>query len=232
MQLIYYIFHIGIVFIIFHFIWRLFVFAVKQAYGPNNRKGALKLERMLKPVSMVLLTAVAAMKAHEFVKIATADWAIYVYAATGAFLVHAYLLERVRKLPEMHFSLKGGLEINLLVEPTLTDKVLHWVCPVLFIVFIAFPEWVTNAFTVGLSNYISDIYNIPVIGWVIALMGFFFLVRMVLAALNTFSHIFKQVSPQADKSKKSDNREEFTDYKIVEEDAPDSNPSGNQLPKR
>lgn len=227
MKIFGFIFHIGIVFITFHIIWWLFMFVLKGFLGREKTGRIKSVENLLKPISLVLLAAVAALKAHEFVEDSSAPWHIYVYAAIGVFLLLAYLIEKMRKSPVQIRINNGRIDVGHSTQST-SDKVLLGIISALFILFIVRPELVRNPFTLWLSQAIHDIYETPVIGWVIAIMGAFFLVRMILVAIVSLQNLTGKVKQQQQRRKDGTDSEGFTDYEIVDDD-PDEPTDGPLL---
>lgn len=227
-----YIFEIGIVFITFHILWWLFLFLIKQIVGGDQPKRIEQIETMLKPISLVILTALAAVKSIEFIEPKDAAWVQYVYMAVGAFLLYSYLLEKMRKGKAKMKVVNGRIQVERVQQSGL-DKIILYSLVGLFFLFTIVPTTVTNPFTTGLGQVIKDIYDTPIIGWVIGFMGVFFLIRMIFMGIITIGQMVRKVTPTPppndptrDPSADSDG---FVDYEIIEDEDEEPENRGNLL---
>jgi hypothetical protein len=226
--LIAYIFEIGIVFITFHGLWLLFLFLIRQVMGVERQAQLAKTEAILKPVGLVILTALAAIKTIEFIELSGKSWSLGLYVGLGAFLLYTYLLEKMRKGKAKMAFQQGRLQMEQVKQST-SDKIIVYALIGLFFLFVLMPQTVVNQFTTGLSEVIKDIYETPVIGWIIGFMGVFFLLRMVVMGIATIGQLIRKVSNQPPANQQNNDDGEFVDYEIVEDDEPDSQDNGHRL---
>lgn len=210
-------------------LWLIFLFIVKQLLGVNRQAQINKTEAVLKPIGLVILTALAGMKTQEFILKSDLSWAIGLYTALGAFLLYTYLLEKMRKGKAKMTFVNGRPQITQIKQST-SDKIILYALVALFFLFVTMPQTVINPFTTGLSQVINDIYETPIIGWIIGFMGVFFLLRMAVMGIATIGQLFRTISNQDPVTAPNNNNEdEFVDYEIVEDDEPESEDKGHRL---
>jgi hypothetical protein len=226
--LISYIFEIGIVFITFHLLWWLFLFFIKQLMGVDKQAQLAKAEAILKPVGLVILTALAGIKTLEFIAKSDLSFAMGLYLGLGAFLLYTYLLEKMRKGKAKMAFVQGRIQVDQ-VKQSKSDKIIVYGLIALFFLFVLLPQTVVNPFTTGLSKIINDVYETPIIGWIIGFGGVFFLARMVIMGIATIGQLFRKISNQQPPNQQKTDDGGFVDYEIVEDDEPEPDDRGNRL---
>lgn len=222
-----YIFQIGIVFITFQGLWWVFLFVIKLIVGAADVERVQRIEKLLKPVSLVLLTALAAVKSIEFLEKGELMLGTYVYPALGAVLLYLYLMEKVRSKKARFTFVNGRLQV-VSEKQSRSDQLIVYCLIALYGVFVFMPYTVQNPFTSWLGTTINDLYDTPVIGWIIGLLGVFFLLRMIFMGIALVAKLFSRVD-QHRQQRAEAKENDFVDYEIVEDDDEEPQDRGNLL---
>jgi hypothetical protein len=92
----------------------------------------------------------------------------------------------------------------------------------LYFTTLAMPEIAQNDVILFVGKLIDDIYNMKVIGGLVAIGAFFYLVSMIVKGIQTSEYVFSLLSRKNRNSKKggsSGSDGEFTEYvEVIEED--------------
>lgn len=182
---------------------------------------------LLKAGSMYFLAALTATLTIPTQKVS--------YAIIGGLVLYSYLsgkLERQRITFQINNRFQQfGKTDNLKIEGMLL------LLTMIFYGFaIAYPQLAVNKATHWFYTSINSIYDTPVIGWIIAVIGVFFLISMIFRSIVTTNKLLNMLAGNApvsgnnaDKSRDADD-DGFTDYEIVEDDEEeaDSNDDNEQ----
>lgn len=83
----------------------------------------------------------------------------------------------------------------------------------LYFLSITYPDIFYYSFLYRLFDFIHSIYKTPLIGWVIGLIGFFFMLNTVLKSINAFSSFFERRNKGEEAL--NDESDKFDDYTEV-----------------
>ena len=224
MDLLSYAFNLGIVFITFHALWWVILFFLKQIIGPENPSKQAQAEAILKPIGLILVVGLASQRTIEFITAADSTLSFAIYTLIGTLLVYVYLLEKLRKT-KVQFGFANGKMQSNMGQQSKSDKVLLYVLTVVFIGLLFFPQVLENPLLSGLGALIKDIYSTAIIGWILKIIAFFFVVRMIFIGAIAGSQLAnrKKNNPNG-----YDSNDEFVDYEIVEDDEDDTQQSDNE----
>ena len=99
------------------------------------------------------------------------------------------------------------------------DLIIAIAIVVLFVFSYLNPETVDTSLNTWIFSRIESISNAFFIGWVIRLIGFFFIIGIFFNGINSIQLIYSQFSNYINgNSKNQNNEEDFTDFEFVEED--------------
>lgn len=208
-------FLLGIVFISFNFIWFLFTSLLKIVLGETGN-----IERYILRISQsYFLASVSALATINYSKMYDSQM---VLISTGVVVLFLYLINKIEQRKKlMQFNLQMNKDLVTFNSSNLKYDILIAISTVILYVFSvnnpAIPE---NGINNWLFQAINSLYNAFFIGWIIGIMGVFFIISIFFKGLISFQLIYAQFSEMINGEKKPafDETEGFTEYEIVEED--------------
>lgn len=214
-ELLNFLFSIGIVFIILSFIWGLFML-VLNVFTLGERKGVFE-EYLLKAVNFYILASLTAMVALEqSTYYATSH---YGYEVAGGIMLYLYLVSKFER-QRFKFMVQSGMR-GMQMHQEQTSRTANTVFLVgtlaLYITSLGFPEIINNNINQWFITTIRDIYDTPIIGFIIKVIGFFFLLNIIFRGIQQTQLLIAKINNKIEGNsnhKKDD--DDFDDYEIVE----------------
>lgn len=210
MELINFIFRIGVVFAIFGFIWGIINFGYSIIRGKNNNIGETYLIKFIK---YFLLVNVIFLFGYESFQLNINQ------LATIALILSTYFLSKFQDqqekrqifkivsqnlpIPKKHFNFKMEVIITALSLA-------------IFIGFIFYPEYAENKISLWFHDSIIDIETTPIFGFIFKVIGFVFIVNLFSKLLNSFNIIFNQKKHSEKKFNKKEDSDKFDDFEEIE----------------
>lgn len=228
-----YIFDIGIVFIVFSLIWGFFML-ILNLLTLGQRKGVLE-EHLLKSANyffIVTLTAVLAMERGT-----TALSHEKAYLSVGAIVLFLYLVGKLER--QRSFMRVSGQMGRLRFEKQQNDKRVDGAYLIgglaLYVLCIVYPNIAVNQATIWFFDAIVDIKDTPVIGWIITIVGVFFLINLIFRGIWVTSRLTQTImgndpdkkrgnDPYSNKDPYADD-DGFSDFEVIEDEDEDDNGS-------
>jgi hypothetical protein len=189
MEILKFIFVLGINFSIFGFIWGLIMLVVRmfQAPGQPRNQSVDYVLRIVKYFMMVSVTA------NYIVLVEGGESGVgpsSLHIVVGAIVLTLYLLGKLRNrailqelgknpmLARFSTSIDPKVELYLLI-----GSVSY------FVACLLYPQMVDNNLVNWFTESIIGIYETPVIGWIFSVIAFFFLVNILMRAANVIGRI-------------------------------------------
>jgi len=216
MELIKYIFFLGIVFIIFSMIWGFFMILYRLLTGIQQRNS---IERYIfKIANMYLLVSLSAMQTQEYLLLPGAPKSMI--TIVGLLVLYSYLtgrLERKRFIMQINNLKIDREELNMKFESFIIIASL-----VYFSFCITNPVITENPVNNWFYSAVKDIYATPVIGWIIGLIGVFFLIFMLIKSFMVttgfIADFMERITGNKRKDDDNSSDDSYTDYEIIEDD--------------
>lgn len=217
MEIIKYIFYLGIVFIIFSMIWGFFVFLYRMLSGfqPQGKGEAL----FLRIINLYLVVTLSGMETQVFLSKPGAPRLFITLIGIG--ILYSYLASR---MAQQRFALRmNNLQINNTPINIRQESLILLLAMVYFSFTITHPEITYNPVTNWFFVAIDDIYKTPVIGWIIGFIGIFFLLVNILRGIYGSAYLINLILETIagkgnNNNKKKDDDDGFTSYEVVEDD--------------
>lgn len=209
-------FFLGVVFITFNLLWGLLTFLLRAFIGDlgNTEKYILRLTQAYFMASM---TALATLQYSE-----NSEVQGNVLLVTGIVVLFLYLISKIEQRKKMiQFSLQLNKDNITFSKQNLKYDVVIAAFTVLFYAFSVFhTPLVDNAPNQWFFDSIQGLYKAPIIGWIIGLVGVFFIFGIFIKGFASFQIIFDQIGAffRGENSDSGNNDDEYTDYEFVEED--------------
>lgn len=219
-----YIFQIGIIYIVFSLIWAFFLFLYNMLTGFGGNKGwqtfAIKCIKTYFLVSLVAIFTISYMSVpkHSAPLIAT----------VGLLTLYSYMMGRLQQ-QRMIIQINNRMG-NFAKAPNVdmrAELLLIVAGLVYFTMCLYNHQLPVNKANLWFFGAVHDIYDTPVIGWVIGFFGILFLVATLLrAALATVMLIQrfqdfisgnnKGNNNRNDRNDRNNNNDGYSDYEVVE----------------
>jgi len=213
MNLISLIFHLGVFFAIFGFIWGIFDFGIKILTGQRRTVVDEYLSKGLKYLLLVNVT-------YLFCQDQQMQLDFKQYLLTGAILFMYFMGKLQKEQTRINLFQGIGRELpnsassnfNLKLEIGVISLAL-----VSFVLYFFYPQYTQ----LGISNWfhstILDIEDTPIIGAVFQFIGFFFLLGILLKLINGIFYLLSgkpivQLSSGFRRFNSKDNKEDFDDF--------------------
>ena len=146
----------------------------------------------------------------------------FVLMITGVVVLFLYLINKIeqrRKMMQFSFQMNRDV-VNFNSSTLKYDVLIAFATVILYIFSVYNPPIVESAINNWLFEAINSLYNAFFIGWIIGILGVFFIISIFFKGLVSFQLIYRQFSEMINGKTKPafDEKEGFTDYEIVEEE--------------
>jgi len=208
-------FLLGIVFICFNLIWLLFSSLLKMVLGKTGN-----VEKYILRVSQSYFLA-------SVTALATINYGEHFYSfnslvVIGSIVLFLYLINKIEQRRKiMQFNMQLNKDYVSFNSSNLKYDIIVAILTVVFYVYAVYnPACVQNGVNDRLYSAITNLYDMFFIGFVIGIIGVFFIISIFIKGFVSFQLIYKQFSEMinGDKPTAFDETEGYTDYEIVEED--------------
>lgn len=223
MEILKYIFYLGVIFTGFDLLW----WAFRRLLGVLNQgqqvTGPIR-KWALNPLGLYLVVSLSVLETTRRINMETEQFGFWLFAGIGAFTLLFYRLSKLKQHANIRMSLNGqqreAPEINLPYEWSLNGLAL-----VGFALGITMPELAANRFTNWLHLTVQNLYEIPILGWGIAILSFLFLLRLLFQGIQTVGSFLGMQTkssgrPTANTGKSAD----YDSFEVVEEEDESSDP--------
>ena len=213
-------FLLGVVFITFNLIWVFFTFVLKTTLGETGNVEKYIL-RIFQGYFLASVTALATIN-YEL----NSGIESRVFLVTGIVVLFLYLINKIKQRERrLQFSMQLNREmVNFKPKNLKYDLIIAISTVILFILSYLNPEAVQTSLNIWIFAKIESISNAFFIGWIIGIIGVFFIIGIFFNGINSLQLIYSQLSNYINgNSKNKDNEDEFTDFEFVEEDENEGN---------
>jgi hypothetical protein len=217
MGLLEYTFYLGIVYIVFSLIWGFFMLILNML-TMGQRKGVFEdiLLRAGQYYFIVALTALVAIDPPKATSIEPRTLTI-----TGLIVLFLYLLGKMER-SRIQMAIKGNMFGNMNVlqrQPNRKIELVFLIAGLAFYTVCTFePMAATNDATLWFQQSIWDIYETPVIGWIIGLIGVFFLLGMFLRAIMVIQLFINRLNGNTPSRPEERNENQYDDFEVMDDE--------------
>lgn len=188
MNVLRFIFGLGIAFSIFSFIWGFIMLLINSIRGNAGRAKQVQ-DYALRIIKYFLLVSVTANYIFKYQAgdDQTLSWA---YMLLGTMVMVFYLMGKLQK--RMLFSQLSKHPVlarfTVTIDP-LVERYLLIGSVVYFIICLQLPDMVNNGVVNWFTTSIAAIYDAPIIGWIFSVIAFFFLVNILFRGANVIGSL-------------------------------------------
>ena len=182
MELLNYIFYLGINYIIFSILW--FFIAASFKLLTQQLISANYTAYITKSFQYYLLSAITSLSTMKFIAKNEALTPLFVFL--GGFILFLYLAGKMKK-NKMLFALKAVINNNLSPQILKYEPHLLGLVIILYAFSFSFPLLVNNPLNTWFKETIENIYNTPIIGGIVSLAGAVFLITMIFKGVQTIT---------------------------------------------
>lgn len=214
MEIINFIFRLGVLFVTFGFIWGLINFGIQLLRAGQPRAQAevyiIKFVRYFFLVNVTFLFCIQEDGNLSLNKSITAGLILLVY------FLSKFQKNQIRN-KFMQMQMQGAGMMKQMMNPNFNAKaeaIVISVCVVIFGAFFFFPAYANNPISNWFYDSIISIENTFFFGFIFKVIGFFFMFTLIMKMVNSFSNIGNP--PQDIPSQKEERKDDdFDDYEEI-----------------
>lgn len=219
MEILYYIFFLGIIYIVFSIIWFLLATLPKMVLSRTNTSNIENY--IFKTLQYYFIGSLTSLSSLNFImdtrnNIDKEFSSIFIL--TGGFVLFLYLSGKMER-NKMLFQFKSFVTKNISDGVLKYEPHLIGFTMVLYALSIGFPFLVDNPINSWFLDNILEFYHTPIIGWIIRFIGFFFLITIIFRGINAIRKFIQNINAlitgKPVKQKKSSNL--FEQFKNMNE---------------
>lgn len=218
MDILEFIFRLGIIFIVFSLVWGFFNLLFRLAIGLRPLHPIE--DYTIKSIHLYILASISAMQTTAFLSEGMPKVAIVVFGILTLFFYLTGRLERNRMTIRMNnrmFS-SNAKEPDLRIEMLLIFVGLFY-----YSLCITNENIVNNNLNLWFFTVVNDLYDTPLLKWIFGFFGILFLVNIIFRSFVFFNNLANTIL--GNKKNKSDGNDsdpssgsDFTEYEIIEDD--------------
>lgn len=189
MEILKFIFVLGINFSIFGFIWGIIMFLLRNFQNPDQQKSE-SLTYVLRIVKYFLLVSVTANYIVVYENDLAGTEVSTFNIVLGSIVMALYLLGKLQNRAMMSQMSNNPMFARLM--PKIDPKVERFLLAgslVYFVICMWYPTMVDNGLINWFTNAIIGIYETPVIGWTFSVIAFFFLINILMRGANVIGNL-------------------------------------------
>lgn len=215
MELLNYIFRLGVVFAIYGFIWGIFEIGISILR--SGRTKTVQEDYVIKAIKYLFLVDVTFLFCLD---LENENISIYHLSMAGLVLLTYFmgkLQNQQNQLAVFNMMGQGGLSkmrmnFNLKAEISVIIIAIS-----AFILFIIYPDFSKNPISIWFHESILNIEDTPIFGFIFKVIGFFFLLSMLVKMVNAFTYLisgkpFVQASSTFQQFNGRKKEDDFDDY--------------------
>jgi hypothetical protein len=231
MEILKFIFVLGINFSIFGFIWGIMMLVLRMFRTPGKPSNQA-LDYTLRIVKYFLLVSVTANYIAKFQADGPEANVGLTHLVVGTLVMTLYLLGKLQNravLSQLNQHPMFARFVNA-IDPKV-ERFLLLGSVAYFVACLLYPQMVDNGLVNWFTDSIQNIYDTPIIGWVFMVIAFFFLINIIMRAANVIGRLLNGQSltnpaAKADFRSRghrfppddSNQNDGFTDYEDVTEE--------------
>lgn len=218
MEILEFIFRLGIIFIVFSLVWGFFNMVFRLAIGlrPLNQVE----DYSIKIIHLYILASISAMQTSAFLTDGKPKIGIVIFGILTLFFYLTGRLERNRmtiRVNNRMFS-TNAKEPDLRIEMLLIFAGLFY-----YSLCITNENIVNNNLNIWFFTVVNDLYDTPLLKYIFGFFGILFLVNIIFRSFIFFSNLANtllgnQKDPNDQDNGNSSNNGDYTDYEIIEDD--------------
>jgi hypothetical protein len=224
MKLLEFIFHLGVLFAAYNFIWFFIEFLVKTLSGLQGT--SVWQTYLSKAIKYLVLTNITFVFCLDYAKLEPSYVLDWQRLMVGGIILLTYLLGKFQKqqeriqflggfnLPQSKKVYSFPLEVTLLVLVSLEFTALYF-----------FPQFADNLLSNWFESNIKSLENAFLLGFIFKVIGFFFLIGIFLKLLNTINMLLSGKPLFVSMSRFSngqttteESEDQFSDYEEVQDE--------------
>lgn len=199
-------FFLGVIFITFNWLWSIFTGLLRLFTGETGTTEKYIL-RITQAYFLASMTALATLHYGE-----THDASDAFLIGTGIVTLFLYLLSKIEQRKKMiQFRVQFNKDKIQFSKSSLKyDLLIAWLTVIFYVSSLFYLPMIQNVMNNWFYNTIQNIYDTPIIGWIIGFIGVFFIFSIFLKGFVAIQLIFDQLVRGF---KKDD--DDFVDYEEV-----------------
>jgi hypothetical protein len=182
-----FIFYLGVIYITFDALWKLFLYLVKSIFGITDRNRTAYFLFLF--LYLFLLVTLTALTTHNYMEEHIRKISYLSFPIISLIVLYFYITSNMQKV---RFRAKNTMD-SLTIKRMKYNSVFLVLALSYFMVCIAFPNINENDFTIWVYGLIGDIYAVKLFKWIIGFFAFFFLINIFYRGIVVSSLIYRQI---------------------------------------
>ena len=189
MEVLKFIFVLGINFSIFGFIWGIFMFIIRSLQDPSQQRKE-SVTYVFRIVKYFMLVSVTANYVTVY-QTGKADSPVdTMHIIVGSLVLGLYLLGKLQNRAAMNqFAQNPMFSRFMPIVDVKMERFLLIGALFYFVACLLYPQMVDNKLFNWFTASIISIYETPVIGWIFSIIAFFFLITILMRAANVLGRL-------------------------------------------
>jgi hypothetical protein len=217
MELMNFIFRLGVLFAIYGFIWGIFEIGLSILRAGNQR--TIFEDYFLKAVKYIFLVDVTFLFCLDLENGQISDY----HVTMTALVLLTYFIGKFQNKQNQAamFQMMGGSVPGLNTHFNIKAEIGVITLSIgMFLAFIFFPDFAKNPISIWFHDSIMNIEDTPIIGFIFKVIGFFFLISMIFKMFNGFIYLlsgrpFVQASSSFTSFREKKKEDDFDDYEEI-----------------
>lgn len=241
MNLLRFVFFLGVIYITFDGLWNLFLWASKQIFGLDKKEGWVYY--ISKGLSLYVLVTLTALTTLSNLELTNSQFSNFLYPAIGLIVLYFYVTSSMQR---SRMKAKINMDTQT-IKRMRYDGIFLFGALVLFSLSLFFEQLRDTQLTNWFFDTIASIYDVLLFRIIIGFLAFFFLVNILIKSIfatrtlifslfgwegaETGSFTDRLINEQQQKTTREDG---YADYEIIEEDGTSKDPEDDaprELPK-
>ncbi len=191
MEIVKFVFFLGIVYIVFSIIWFLLATIPKMLFKQTSSKNIESY--ILKTLQYYFIGSLTSLASKNFIENNIKAESGPLYIVTGGVVLFLYLAGKMER-NKMLFKFKSVITKNFSTTILKYEPHLIGFTMVLYALSIGVPNLVNNPINSWFLESIHNFYDTPIIGWIIGFAGVFFLMTIVFRGVNAVKKILLHIN--------------------------------------
>lgn len=235
MELLRFVFFLGVIYITFDGLWNFFLWAAKQIFGLDKREGWLYY--ISKGLSLYVLVTLTAITTQNNLALTESQFSNFLYPAIGLIVLYFYVTASMQRS-----KMKAKLNMDVqTIKRMRYDGLFLFGALVLYSLSLFFEQLRDTQITNWFFDTIASIYDVLLFRVIIGFLAFFFLINILIKSIfatrtlvfslfgwegaESDSFTDRLINEQRQQKKQSEEAG-YTDYEIIEEeDEADNKPN-------
>lgn len=183
MDFLRFIFDLGVIYIIFDLIWKVFLFLVRITLGIDDHHSTPHF--LFKGFGYYLLVSLTASTATRYMETAMSMGGVILYSVIGLMVLYFYITSRMQRMKR-----RARVRMDTMaVKRMRYNSLFLFLSLLLYVVCMYYPVLTRNMITDWLFASIEDVYEVMLFRWIIGFFAAIFLINILIKSVLTTQYL-------------------------------------------